>query len=397
MRLSPLDIKKQEFSRTIRRGYDPDEVQAFLDMLAGQWEDLLAEQRRTEDKVRELKAKMEHYEKVEEALQEALRTARESSQQTLENAKQEAALIVKAAAAEAEDLARDAVRRRDALQQEADDLIRRRDEIVARLRAFLTAESEMLERYEDRNAESVAPALDHASSIPLTPAPPETVEEAHAEDAPPPEAEAIDEEAAEDVAAEDVAAEDVAMETEEQEAVSQETIDEEPATEEPVASEIEVEVIDEAPAPEIEVEVIKETPKKKNKARKKASAEKAKKDDKKEEAAPAFFADDVPNHFSDDEEPLSFRFFEPNEEEADPAKFMQESEEMAQFAPLPEDAARKNGRLPRSEDREPSDSTWIVRPVVSSQGKAKEGAAGDAAGSQSDEIDKIRRILSDLD
>ncbi len=43
MRLSPLDIKKQEFSRTIRRGYDPDEVHAFIDMLAGQWEDLLAE------------------------------------------------------------------------------------------------------------------------------------------------------------------------------------------------------------------------------------------------------------------------------------------------------------------------------------------------------------------
>jgi len=87
MRLSPLDIKKQEFTRTLR-GYDQDEVQAFLDMLAGQWEALLAEQRRTEEKVRELKAKMEHYEKVEEALQETLLTARESSQQALENARQ---------------------------------------------------------------------------------------------------------------------------------------------------------------------------------------------------------------------------------------------------------------------------------------------------------------------
>ncbi len=86
MRLSSLDIKKQEFTRTLR-GYDQEEVQAFLDMLAGQWEALLAEQRRTEEKVRELKAKMEHYEKVEEALQETL-TARESCQQALENARQ---------------------------------------------------------------------------------------------------------------------------------------------------------------------------------------------------------------------------------------------------------------------------------------------------------------------
>ncbi len=152
MRLSPLDIKKQEFTRTLR-GYDQEEVQAFLDMLAGQWEELLAEQRRTEDRVRELKAKMEHYEKVEEALQEALRTARESSQQTLENARQEAVLLVKKAVGESEDLTRDAIKKRDQLMQEAQGLIGRRDEIVTRLRAFLMSEAKLLAHFEERDVE----------------------------------------------------------------------------------------------------------------------------------------------------------------------------------------------------------------------------------------------------
>ena len=143
MRLSPLDIKKQEFTRTLR-GYDPEEVQAFLDMLAGQWEALLAEQRRTEDKVREVKTKMEHYERVEEALQEALKTARESSKQVIENAKQEAVLLVKKAVGEAEDLNRDALRQRDQLTHEVQELVGRREEIVARLRAFLMSSGDSL-------------------------------------------------------------------------------------------------------------------------------------------------------------------------------------------------------------------------------------------------------------
>ncbi len=375
MRLSPLDIKKQEFSRTIRRGYDPDEVHAFIDMLASQWEDLLAEQRRTEDKVRELKAKMEHYEKVEEALQEALRTARESSQQTLENARQEAALILQKAEADAEDVGRDALRRRDELQLEADELIRRRDEIVARLRAFLQAETEMLERYEDRNAAiGVPPRREEAAH---EPAPVAAMAPAEAEEAldPTPEAEAPT----------DDASADEPLDTEEREEVLEEV-----AAEEPAVAEIEIEVID--ATPEIEVEVIEEKkPPKKSKGRKNKKAAAPVED----EPSPSFFQEDVPAHFADDEEPLSFRFFEANDEEGDPAKFLDENEETTQFAPVPADAPRKNGRMPRSEDRAPADSTWIVRPVVSS---AKPTEATDSGPtSPSDEIDKIRRILSDLD
>jgi len=39
MKLSPLDIKKQEFSRAFR-GYSVEEVQAFLDTLARQVEEM---------------------------------------------------------------------------------------------------------------------------------------------------------------------------------------------------------------------------------------------------------------------------------------------------------------------------------------------------------------------
>ena len=225
MRLFPLDIKKQEFTRTLR-GYDQDEVQAFLDMLAGQWEALLAEQRRTEEKVREIKAKMQHYQKVEEALQETLLTARESSQQALENARHEAALLVRKAVGESEDLTRDALRQRDQFMHEVQGLIGRRDEIVARLRAFLMSEAELLTRFEERDVERF---FERAPEAPA----PEAAQEARPE--------AVEEEAPLDEAA---PAAEVSLEKEERDEALEEVAEAEP------------EAVEEMP----EIDLIKERP-----------------------------------------------------------------------------------------------------------------------------------------
>lgn len=147
MRLTPLDIRKQEFTRALR-GFDAEEVLAFLQMLSGQWEDLLDEARRRDDKIRELESKMSHYEKVEEALQDALQTARETSKNALQNAEEKARLIVESAEKRAEDIKRDAERDRHQIKREASKLSGRRTEIVTRLRAFLMSELEILARYE---------------------------------------------------------------------------------------------------------------------------------------------------------------------------------------------------------------------------------------------------------
>jgi len=42
MKVSPLNIKKQEFTRAMR-GYDKEEVEAYLDKLADEFELLLKE------------------------------------------------------------------------------------------------------------------------------------------------------------------------------------------------------------------------------------------------------------------------------------------------------------------------------------------------------------------
>lgn len=147
MRLTPLDIRKQEFAREFR-GYDAEEVNAFLQMLANQWEEVKDEHRRQEEKVRELEAKLRHYENVEEALQEALQTTRESSRKALQNAEDEAALMIEKAEIRALEITRDAERERHEMKRETGKLSSRKSEIVTRLRAFLMSEMELLARYE---------------------------------------------------------------------------------------------------------------------------------------------------------------------------------------------------------------------------------------------------------
>lgn len=147
MRVSPLDIRKQEFTKAFR-GYEIEEVNAFLQMLAREWEEVRDDNRRLEEQIRGLEDKIKHYERVEEALQEALQTARDSTRKAVNNAEERARLIVRDAEARASEITRDAETRLERMESETTRLGNRQHEIIARLRAFLQAETDMLERFE---------------------------------------------------------------------------------------------------------------------------------------------------------------------------------------------------------------------------------------------------------
>ncbi|HYE58084.1 MAG TPA: DivIVA domain-containing protein [Rhodothermales bacterium] len=147
MALTPLDIRKTEFTRRLR-GFDPDEVVAYLELLAREYEGMLHEVQAREDRIRDLESRIQHYERIEIALEEALRTTRESQRQAVEAAHQKADQIRAEATREAEQLTRDAEHQRNRMRQEAQAIAVRRKEIVARLRAFLMSEMEVLAHFE---------------------------------------------------------------------------------------------------------------------------------------------------------------------------------------------------------------------------------------------------------
>lgn len=151
MRLSPLDIKKQEFNRGFR-GFEEEEVSAFLQMLADQWDEVLEENRKLESRVSELENKLQHYQRVEDALQEALNTAKSSSKTKLANAEQEAALLLREAQAKGEEIIQKAKFANQQLKQSNISLDQRQQQILARLKAFLSSELDMLGRFDEQSS-----------------------------------------------------------------------------------------------------------------------------------------------------------------------------------------------------------------------------------------------------
>jgi|AntRauTorcE11898_2_1112593.scaffolds.fasta_scaffold15885_1 cell division initiation protein len=143
MKLTALEIKQQKFDRAIR-GYDVNEVQAFLNNVSAQWENLITQQRDMEHKIERLEEKLEHYERVESALHETLQTAKDSAQQRLENAKKDARAKIEKAENESENILREARQQRQQVRQSTMRLIDRREEIIRGIRSYLEMANESL-------------------------------------------------------------------------------------------------------------------------------------------------------------------------------------------------------------------------------------------------------------
>ncbi len=144
VRLTPLDIRKQEFRRSMR-GFDVDEVETFLDMVAEQFETLLRERNTLNEEVLRLRTQLRDYQQVEKTLQETLMNAQQNITDSRESSRREAELIVREAELRAEEIIEEA---RSQLQQLKSELLLLRAEkasFVNRLKQLLQSQVELLE------------------------------------------------------------------------------------------------------------------------------------------------------------------------------------------------------------------------------------------------------------
>ena len=151
MKLTALEIKQQEFEKSFR-GYDSDEVQAFLNLVSNEWEHLVAKNRELEKRIDEMEEKLKHYERVEEALHETLQTAKESAEQKLTGARKDARNKIEKAEMEAESIIREATQQRQQVRQSIIRLLDRRKEIVSGIRSYLEMAQESLEQFSKDEA-----------------------------------------------------------------------------------------------------------------------------------------------------------------------------------------------------------------------------------------------------
>jgi len=147
MRITPLDVRKQEFRKGMR-GLDPDEVYAFLATVADEYEAALNDNKALRERLLELDDKVQEYRTIERTLRDTLVTAERVTVESKDNARREASLIVKEAQLQAERSLRDISSEAVRLRQEIQRLRSQHDAYVAKMKVVAESHVKFIESAE---------------------------------------------------------------------------------------------------------------------------------------------------------------------------------------------------------------------------------------------------------
>lgn len=147
----------EKFNRTLR-GYDPDEVNAFVDQVIGQVEKMVSDIKAKDAKINELKSleqenvrlkeKLAQYERMEGTLNKAILMAQKTSDQIKSNAHKESEIILEDAKRNASRIVNEALLRAEKTEMEANMLKRNINIFKRRLRSIIEQQLEMVNDIE---------------------------------------------------------------------------------------------------------------------------------------------------------------------------------------------------------------------------------------------------------
>lgn len=143
MRITALDLQQQQFKVRFR-GYDRQEVEGFLELVAQELEAQAKENQALQEKLRQLEAEITRHQEREHMLKNTLVTAQKVTEDLKDNAKKESQLVVKAAELKAEKILEQAHLRAAKIQEEIAELKRQRKLFEAKVRAAMRSHEELL-------------------------------------------------------------------------------------------------------------------------------------------------------------------------------------------------------------------------------------------------------------
>jgi cell division initiation protein len=143
MKLTPLDIRKQEFRKTLR-GFDPIEVQTFLEMVGEEYEQVLQENKQLNNRLIELETKLKDFQETEKNLRETLLNVQEVKKQSEESSRRQADLLIKEAELKALEIIELARKQARKMRDEVNILKTQKESFINRLRQILISQIELL-------------------------------------------------------------------------------------------------------------------------------------------------------------------------------------------------------------------------------------------------------------
>ena len=149
MKISPIEIRQQEFTKKMR-GYDPDEVQNFLESLAEELDKLNSENESLKSEVESLTEQVNEFKKIEKNLQDTLLKAQENSTKSLEATKKQTSLMMKEAELKASQIIEKARESTNDIRNAVINLREEKDLILAKLKAIVSSQANLLELKVER-------------------------------------------------------------------------------------------------------------------------------------------------------------------------------------------------------------------------------------------------------
>ena len=107
MRITPLDIQQKQFPMKFR-GFDVEEVYAFLEVIREEMEELLRENANLKENIQRTEVQIREFKDMETTLRETLMTAQQMVEEYKINARKEAELLIKEAEFRAENMIKEA-------------------------------------------------------------------------------------------------------------------------------------------------------------------------------------------------------------------------------------------------------------------------------------------------
>jgi cell division initiation protein len=152
MKISPMDIQRQVFSTRLR-GFDQDEVRAFLAVVAEEVAALQRDKDTVEQQLRHLEQIVGEHRERETILKNTLLTAQKASEDIRESARKEAETIVKQAELQGDRLLELAQARAHEVERGILELRAHRSAVRTDVRALITRLAHLLDLQEEAELE----------------------------------------------------------------------------------------------------------------------------------------------------------------------------------------------------------------------------------------------------
>lgn len=139
----PIDIPKKEFQKSFR-GYNPEEVDEFLDKISKSYEKIYIENQDYKEEIKSLQERIQEYRRLEVSLNKALVLAEKTAEDVRKNVAKERELILKEANDKASMIVHKAEQKCAELNEKYADLCRQFTLYKTRFLNFLQAQVEII-------------------------------------------------------------------------------------------------------------------------------------------------------------------------------------------------------------------------------------------------------------